>query len=95
MEKVSKITKDIFGSKGIKKAAGAAFVCNMFKKSLQRFFEKDFLREIMIISFSKKSVIIKTPNNFYAQEIKLKEKDILKEANQRLENDSIESIRFR
>jgi len=79
----------------LKKAAGAAFVCNIFKKALQELFEKDFLREITITSFSKGVIIVKTPNSFYAQEIKLKEKEILGKANQRLEQDLIKNIRFR
>jgi len=95
MEKISKISKKTFQGKKIWKAAHAAFVCNTAKKVLRKLFDKDFLKNIKIISFAENTLYLSASNNFYAQEVKLKEKEIFEKINKRLSESIVRKIRFK
>lgn len=77
MQKISKIKKNIFGNSSTNKAASAAFVCSRSLKVLKNIFPKEFVSEIEIISFKLGILSVGVKNSFYAQEIKLREGDIL------------------
>ena len=73
MDKISKYTKKAYKKSGINNSINAAFVCNIAKKSLKNIFDKDFLKKIKIISFSRGFIYLSTPSSVYTQEIKLRE----------------------
>ena len=92
MQKISKIKKNIFGSSSTSKAASAAFVCSQSLKALKNVFPREFISELNVISFKNKILFIGVKNSFYAQEIKLREKEVVKEINSMIGENTVERI---
>ena len=95
MDKISGLTSKVLAGKKLNKAAQAAFVCHLTKKVLKDFFDKEFLKETRILSFKEAKLYFLVPNSTYAQEIKLKENQILKEINNHLGGEIVNKIRFK
>lgn len=95
MDKISKLTRNTLVDKNLGRAAEAAFICHLSNKAIQDFFDKDFLKEIKIISFRDGYLFFSTSNSTYAQEIKMKEKEIVSKTNELLGKKLVEKIRFK
>ena len=97
MEKASKIIKRtrVFASKNLDGAASAALVCNKASKAFCEVFDKDFCKNTEVTSFKEGSLYVKVSSPTYAQEIKMKEGDIIGMINRLLEKKLVEKIRFR
>ena len=67
----------------------------MANKALKDIFDKEFLREIKIVSFREGSLYFSANNTHCIQEIKMKESEILVKTNQLLGKKLVEKIRFR
>jgi len=95
MDKISNITKRTFGNKDLIKAAEAAFICSIAKRVLRGIFDKNIFVGIKINSFSDGNLCIAVPDNFYAQEIKLKEKEIIEKIGGIIGEGKLKNIRFK
>ena len=95
MDKLSRLTNNVLISKNLNKAASAALICHEAGKALKEFFDKEFLREINVVSYRDGSLYLSTTSSGYAQEIILKEKDIIGEVNKALPGGPVKKIRFK
>ena len=96
MEKVSRLTKNALASKNLNRAAQAALVCYQANKALGEIFDKDFCKNIEVVSFKNEILYIKTTSPSYSQEIKIKESAIIGAINGFLEKKTVvEKVKFR
>lgn len=76
MDKINLASKRALVYLGLDDAAHAAFVCFEAGKILKKLFEKDFTKEIKIVSFKNGYLYVQTLSSTYSQEIKIKESEI-------------------
>ena len=94
MQKLKISSQRVLVKQGLSDVVHAAFVCFEAKKVLKKVFEKDFIKEIKIVSFKNGYLYIQTPNSAYSQEIKIKEKEIVDLAQERVKEE-VRGVRFR
>ncbi|HRY59962.1 MAG TPA: DciA family protein [Patescibacteria group bacterium] len=95
MDRIGKLTKSVLVGKNLNRAAQAALVCHEAEKALEGLFDKDFLKQVKIISSRDDCLYLSTTGSVYSQEVNLREKDILDAINKLLQNKSITRIRFK
>ena len=95
MEKISRLTKKSMDRRGLKKVAGAAFVCYEAEKVLKNIFDRDFLKEVGIVSFSLGNLYLHASSSNYIQELKINESKIISELNSILGEPTVAKIRFK
>uniref|UniRef100_A0A7C4M2Q5 DUF721 domain-containing protein n=1 Tax=candidate division CPR3 bacterium TaxID=2268181 RepID=A0A7C4M2Q5_UNCC3 len=95
MQKISRINLDEIERKNIGPAAKAALICYIVNKFIKKTFDKDFIKEIKVISFKDGVIYFSATNTCYIQELKIKEKEIIKGVNNLLEKKLIEKIKFK
>lgn len=95
MEKISKLTRNTLAGKKLGRAAEAAFICHVANRVLKEIFDKDFLKEIKIISFKESILYIEIANSCYAQELKIKEGEIVGKINRSIGKNLVGKIRFK
>lgn len=95
MDKISRLTSRGLSKINLNNAANAALVCHEAGKVIENIFGKDFAREVGVISFRDGSIYLSTNSSGYAQEIVLKEREIVERINALLPNKSVKKIRFK
>ncbi len=95
MRKIGDLSKKAMKNKNLEKAAQAAFICNIAKNVLGDLFDPLFLKNVKIISFKGECLYLLVSDSSCAQEIALRQKDIIETINEKVKNDIIKKVRFK
>ena len=86
---------NVFVAKNLNRAASAALVCNLAQKALLEIFGKEFCEKIAVTSFKDEVLYLGTDSPTYAQEIKMREAEIIDTLSKLLNKKLVEKIKFR
>ena len=94
MKKISSLLWQSIAKAGIEKEMLASLVIEEFKKNLIAEFGEKILKKIKILHFKNGILTISILSSVIAQEIKLKEKDLIEKINQKFNKKIVERISF-
>lgn len=95
MDKIKINSKKVLVNKGLGDIATAAFICCEAQKVISAVFSKDFSREVRVASFRDGFLNVESSSSSHAQEVVLRQAEVLKQINKKLGSEMIRRIKFR